>query len=313
MTLDALRQFARTPRSSATSIALEACYGGNEGIEVLDRDWDNLIILDACRYDVFSAVNDLDGSLTPVRSAGSSTSEFIRANFAGREAYDTVYVSSNAMVGDKREFIDVYKLVGLWQNQPEVTRQEETTENNTAPRSVPEPEPVVEKILEYNQKYPNKRLIAHFLPPHTPFLVKDGEKLSSDSPYRTFTAARRGEITAAEIRSVYTENVGHVLSYVAELVRELGGKTVVTADHGELLGEGVPWYIRLVHPRWEWSKRHYFDFGHYTGLYEPELVTVPWLEIESESRREVVAADEPAGDDIQESAIEEQLQALGYH
>jgi len=34
-------------------------YGGCEN--VMDKDWDNLIILDACRYDIFKDVNFIDG------------------------------------------------------------------------------------------------------------------------------------------------------------------------------------------------------------------------------------------------------------
>lgn len=189
---------------------------------------------------------------------------------------------------------------------------ERDVDDNTSPRSVPEPEPVVEKTLEMHDEHPDKRLIAHFLPPHTPFLVKGGEKIDESSPYRTFTAVRNGEISTDEIRAVYVENVAYVLSHVERLLEELDGKTVVTADHGELVGEGVPWHVRVLHPRWDWSKRHYFDFGHYGNVHEQALVTVPWLEIETGSRRSIETAEQPAGVEFDESAIEAQLEALGY-
>lgn len=103
----------KNPRSAATSLALNLTYRSGTGIDIFERDWDNLIILDACRFDIFARVNEIEGSLEAVRSRGSSTSEFIRENFAGRQFYDTVFVSSNTMVGSRREHIDVYKLVGL--------------------------------------------------------------------------------------------------------------------------------------------------------------------------------------------------------
>ena len=40
------------------------------------------------------------------------------------------------------------------------------------------------------------------------------------------------------IREAYESNLRYVLSYVSKLVRHLKGIKVITADHGELLGEG---------------------------------------------------------------------------
>lgn len=289
--------------------ALDFQYGPTDGVTILEEDWDNLILLDACRYDVFEAVSELPGKLQKRTSHGSSTAEFLQWNFANRTAYDTVFVSSNAMIGSRKTSIDVYKLVGLWGETVDVPSN--NPENNTDPRSVPDPEPVVEKAIEMHHRYPNKRLIVHFLPPHTPFLIKDGDRLTPDSPYRTYTAAREGTVSAAEIRAVYEENVRYVLEYVSELLETLEGKTVVTSDHGELLGEGVPLSAELLHPRWPVTKRHYFDYAHYTGIHEQALINVPWLAIDGERRR-IVAADSPEGIEIDESAIESQLEALGY-
>jgi len=289
---------------------LDRIYGPNEGIHVMDQDWDNLVILDACRYDVFAEVNHLPGDLRPVTSRGGATPEFIRENFADRTCYDTVFVSGNAQLGSRIDDIDVYKLIGLWGEADESEPDE--TDDNTLSTSIADPEPVVEATLDAHAQYPHKRLISHLLPPHTPYLVKDGEPLPPSSPYRTLTAAREGEVTAAELRAVYRENVEYVLSYVEELIEELDGKTVVTADHGELLGEGVPWYVRLLHARWGVGNWEYFDYGHYSRVHEPELVTVPWLEIEGGPRREIRTADHSEGHEMNESVIEEQLAALGY-
>ena len=34
---------------------------GNKGVHIMREDWDNLIILDACRYDMFEKVNSIKG------------------------------------------------------------------------------------------------------------------------------------------------------------------------------------------------------------------------------------------------------------
>jgi hypothetical protein len=175
-----------------------------------------------------------------------------------------------------------------------------------------DPSVVVDRALSVHQEYPNKRLVVHFLPPHTPFLVRGGEPIPEDSEYRTFHGVRNGTVTESEMREVYRENVEYVLDFVEELVDGLDGKTVVSADHGELLGEGVSAACRLLHPRWSFRDRANFDYGHYSKIRVPELVEVPWLELPHNGRRRIVAADEPAGVEMDEEAIDEQLEALGY-
>lgn len=295
--------------------------GTQGGLDILAADWDNLIILDACRYDVFKALNEVPGKLQRKISRGAATPEFIANNFANRTAYDTIYISSNAMIGELADSINVYKLVGLWDEQTRSTGHtsqdnenysEDPHESHIHPASLPNPEPMVEQTLDILNKHPNKRIITHFLQPHTPFLVKDGQPLPPDSPYRTFTAAAKGNIPRDEIQDVYKENVQNVLEAISNLLYELRGKTVITADHGELLGEGVPKYVELLHPRWEYSKRYRFDYGHYRSVRVPELVYVPWLTIESNDRPEIHDAGRSIGVEMNHSSIEDQLEALGY-
>lgn len=39
-------------------------FAQREGTFVMEADWDNLLILDGCRYDVFAERNDIDGDLS---------------------------------------------------------------------------------------------------------------------------------------------------------------------------------------------------------------------------------------------------------
>lgn len=61
-------------------------------MNVLEKDWDNLIILDACRLDYFERLADLPGRTERIESLGAITYRFVRGNFAGRTLYDSVYV-----------------------------------------------------------------------------------------------------------------------------------------------------------------------------------------------------------------------------
>jgi hypothetical protein len=61
-----------------------------DGVDIHEQDWDNLLILDACRFDYFDRYNEIDGDLQSRQSRGSTSREFIRGNFSNRRAYDTV-------------------------------------------------------------------------------------------------------------------------------------------------------------------------------------------------------------------------------
>lgn len=132
---------------------------------IVEEDWDNLIILDACRYDLFEEANFIPGELTPVRSLGSKTGEFLKENFGGSQFPDTVYISANPQV--QLHNIDqlFYDRIRLWEN-----------EWDNEKRTIP-PTAVANRSLQTERAYPNKRLIIHFVQPHYPFIGEKGEKI----------------------------------------------------------------------------------------------------------------------------------------
>src|SRR5208282_1385184 len=73
-----------------------------EGVYVYDESWDNLIILDACRYDTFRELNQIRGLLEYRISRGSSSEEFLLENFTKHPTTenfsDLVYVAANPYV-----------------------------------------------------------------------------------------------------------------------------------------------------------------------------------------------------------------------
>lgn len=55
------------------------------GVNIIDADWDQLLILDACRYDIFSEhAGELPGTLSRRESKASATRQFLEANFGGK-------------------------------------------------------------------------------------------------------------------------------------------------------------------------------------------------------------------------------------
>ena len=97
----------------------------------------------------------------------------------------------------------------------------------------------------------------------------------------------------------YRKNLQLVLDEVDTLLDSLDGKTVVMADHGELLGES-----HLTLPLRK--------YGHPTGIRVPELVEVPWLVCDSDDRFWNVA-EKPEGERTESiEEVESLLRDLGY-
>lgn len=266
---------------------MNATFGGNRGTYVMKQDWDNLVILDACRYDVFKQVNSMEGKLTMVKSRGSHTGEFMRQNFGDDTFPDTVYVSANpnpAEVGAA-----FHAIIPLWEEGWDEDLQTVL------------PDTVTKTALEAADKHPNKRLIIHFLQPHYPWIGPEGRRYMEKYGYRPQTQPdnvwmrlRRGEVPKDEVWEMYKENLEVTLPYIESLTKRLTGKTVVTADHGNAFGE---WDV----------------YGHPAATYIEPLIRVPWFVIPNRKRKKITegSATEMMSS-YQDSVSDDQLEALGY-
>lgn len=273
-------------------------YGS--GIDVMSKDWDNLIILDACRYDFFAEHIQMDGELKRVISKGSHSREFIQRNFAGRELHDTVLVTANPFVEDLEN--DVFfrvcysEVFDRWRDDM---------------KTVP-PEAVVDAVLDMRDQYPNKRLIAHFMQPHAPFIGPTGRKLAKNADFGVFNpdlvgydvpdigiarAVTEGYVDDIELRRAYRENVEIALENAETLIDRMDGKSVITADHGEMLGERVLIQKRYAHPN---------------KLYTPELRFVPWFVIDGDERRKITSGEPKGFETLDDTVRESRLEDLGY-
>lgn len=144
-------------------------------------------------------------------------------------------------------------------------------------------------------------------PPHWPYYGEVGQKAfgDDDGPQWEMWTANQHHGERSVLRKAYRENLELGLKHVANLVGRLDRKTVVTADHGQLLGDTM-WPIPLP------------GYGH-PELHLPGLVAVPYLECSCESRR-TVTADSSVGDlhpnegddrNVSDAAAE-RLESLGY-
>ncbi|OLZ40166.1 hypothetical protein A6E15_03855 [Natrinema saccharevitans] len=261
------------------------------------EDWDNLIILDACRYDYFERLNTIDGTLYKAPSKGKKSWEFMRENFATGEFHDTVYVTANPFSTD----LDAETFYHI--DHLHADRWDEDI-------GTVQPDDVVSAAIAAHEQHPDKRLIVHFMQPHRPYLGETADKLrrrldlqgygKHDEGIQIWGAVKQRDVTFQEIRDAYTESLEIALGHVEELLEAVPGKSVVTADHGEMLGERVYPFTSRV-------------WGHMEGFSTPTLREVPWLVIGADDRREIRSSDPIESErELDDDEITDRLEALGY-
>lgn len=284
---------------------------------IYSTDWDCLIVLDACRYDYLKNTykNWLDGTIIKVKSPATCTSQWLENTFKGKKWKDVIYVSANPYINslekEPSHGVDAknhfYKVFDVWDD----------FWNSKIGTVKPKHVSKVARIAR--AKYPEKRLIIHFMQPHDPYFsigtVKEGDEgissvdksikerqnngeksylrrifsvafeklirnLGSEAKYlvpafHSFIyktgfwskSISRVELVGrihgnSKLRLAYAENLNLVMKEVKKTVQRLPDKKIViTADHGELLGENGLY----EHPRW---------------INHPILTEVPWLELE---------------------------------
>lgn len=284
----------------------------------MSEDWDNMFILDACRYDIFAKTNTLDGNLEYRVSRGSKSWPFMQGNFVDKTLHDTVYITGNAHAPKLNE--DTFHAIEYIPVKPLSSSNYPGYPKDSYAVL---PEDIAEAALTAHEQFPEKRLIIHFMQPHTPYLGETGRKMYNKVNKRrdqitVDMGGRAGNIKLtvyqlmnngavefddATLRDAYVENLDLVLGHVEQLFDEINGRTVVTGDHGECLGEQP-----LYHENSQYSGKLY---GHLPEV-RPELRKVPWLIHDSNTRRDVVSEDPVGHDRIDENQVQQQLEALGY-
>ena len=253
-------------------VGAEIWHRFGSGVDVMRAEWDNLILLDALRVDVCREHAPEGWTVETVQSPATNSWSYMTQCYAGRELHDTVMVSANPFVNDL---------------PPSTFHAVHYIHHDDG--SVPGPEEVTEVALDAVAQYPSKRIIVHYMQPHAPFLHRD-----DPYPQYPFDRARRtGDLDA--LRADYVANFCLVQSSVIDLLPHLMGPTVVTADHGEALGESYRGLRR-------------FEHGHAI----PEVYRVPWVEFMNGERRAITAEAPLPRTAIDEHQRQQQLAALGY-
>jgi|AntDeeMetagen134_2_1112570.scaffolds.fasta_scaffold00884_6 hypothetical protein len=288
------REWKNTPFYAASSTR-------RESLSVMDADWDTLVVLDACRVDLFeeTVAADRFDAYRRVRSPASATSEWMRYSFPD-EYGDTVYVAGSPMLARHA--------AGSFHRVEEVWRDGFDSELGTVPA-----DHVTDAALDAHSAHPNKRQIVHYIQPHYPF-VHDPDlqfwswsgtpELDSDHAddraRHVWEALEKGLADRDTVWAAYRRNLEYVMEHVTELLDGIDGRTVITADHGNLVGERL---TPVVGPR---------AYGHPPCRRHPTLTTVPWATVDSAPRREITEDAVESHSTASESEVDERLRALGY-
>jgi len=245
---------------------------------VLNEPWKNLIVLDACRYDLFKNYNTISGNLKKINSAGSHTEEWFKNNFVGKKCRDIIYISANPQISNyfinKRYGYNPFlKVVDVWKDKW-------SDELGTVC-----PERVNEVTLENLKIHPEKKYIIHYMQPHFPFIgefkiendiMTLGRKKilrnqnKSERVIKTpWYLASNKLIDINKVIKAHISNLKLVLNTIEKLLPNLIGKTIITSDHGNLFGE-------IAHPLLPFKM---YMYGHPSHFHVKKLVEVPWLEV----------------------------------
>jgi len=268
------------------------------GVDIFYEDWDNLIVLDACRYDLFRDRYRGEGKLEDRISRGSSTTEWLRGNFKDEKLLDTVYITANPQFYRHQDWLNTrfHAVEHIW--------KEEGWDES---RMTVLPETTTKSALEVAEEYPSKRIIIHYIQPHYPFLTEDKQPFDDEQAFfnpdevDSWIQMMTGELNTDRevIWQAYQETLDRTLPLVEKIITKLEGKSIVTADHGNMVGDRArPFPIR------EW--------GHPRGIYTEELVKVPWLVIDNERREITVEESTDTQIDIADDTVKERLADLGY-
>lgn len=208
--------------------------------EFIDQDRFMLIILDACRFDALKHI--YGDQVQCVRSAGLNTQQWFKNVW--NDKYDLTYFSSAPMCGhtDIKGYLgtDHFEVVEVW----DIGWNEEL---GTVP-----PEAMVKAVKVENVN----KMVVHFMQPHAPYIGEYSLKCNELGENKVARLAKKHGDEA--VRKAYFSNLMRAVNEgVNPLAEWFDGPIVITADHGESLGENgnyghnrpdcpalrnVPWY-----------------------------------------------------------------------
>jgi hypothetical protein len=280
------KSLGRNGPRKTLSILRQMCYRGlwftftsryPLGTNVYEREWDALLVLDACRVDALRAVADefdFIEHVDSIWSVGSHSHEWmcqtfttdrlpeinrttyvVGNGFAQRTFYDQElpFRSVNPLVRsafDVADAADFHLLDGVW------THGHDDRLGNVPPRYI------TDRAIKLARQEDPERLIIHYNQPHIPHMAAaiDSDRPLTEAESEPFSLLKEGDLDRKAAMASYLDNLRLVLGEVELLLENLDADTVaISADHGEAFGE----WGQYSHPR---------------GSINPVIKKVPWAE-----------------------------------
>ncbi len=243
---------------------------------ILRRDWGVLIILDACRLDAYLEAENkpLDGIVGAAYSGASVTPHWLMRTWLDGDWSDTIYISANIFANKSigrmkhlHRYFD-YNLGDVFMDIVEVWRTSMDRETGIIhPRHVYRAFRMVRTRMRLRKYVLGKdyRVVLHFMQPHLPYITMENlsrlinklDKRLRDSglalgyDYLFIPLLRKYSSRERQlIWRHYMSNLEEALNYVRQIVMETKGvKKIITADHGEMLGEqNMYFHFDIDHP-----------------------------------------------------------------
>lgn len=282
------------------------------GVNVYDRDWDLLVVLDACRPDALHAVADEYPFLERIEtvwSRGSMSEEWLAKTFTTPhlEAVErTAMITSNRYIEPVLSNRTFPRSTGWapfgWPDWNVVTADDFAHldpvwryARSERLKQVP-PRVLTDHAITLLRRREFERTIVHHLQPHHPFIaraVRENDSVTTEEA-EVMAALRDGRLSRREAWRRYLDNLRLVLDETALLLDNVDAQTVaITADHGELFGR-------------------YGLYGHPCGVPIPSLRRVPWVETTAADRRTHDPVDHRSPSASPTRPVTAQLAELGY-
>jgi len=290
------------------------------GTNIYDRDWDALIILDACRVDALREVApeyDFIDSVDSVMSIAGTSKEWVDHTFTTSyedAVNDTAYVTANSfaeqLANDSRDYLKYLESEetlayrsGLL--SPLVHDNKLSAENFDTftplfsqfvgdPVDQLHPQVVTDVAIQTAKETDANRLLIHYMQPHKPYIYPTSSDDEMEEYHRRPFEYLRQTGSREMVWEAYLNNLRFVLDHVDILLDNIDAERVVlTADHGEMFGE---WGLT----------------GHKAGVLHPALRWVPWVVTSAEDTGEYEPDEHLEGHEATEEEIRERLKVLGY-
>lgn len=263
----------------------------NYGSKPLEHEWDVMIILDACRADLFQEyaprhdIYERFETVSSTYSCASTSHEWFEKGFGPEvgDISDVHYVTQNPHLA-RLDCTRFNAVEPLW-----TVKGDDTT-------GLVDPQIVTNVALEAYARSEADRFIVHYMPPHAPFLHCPDRYRSPDRPWGddVWFGLQIGRFDKREVWNDYGRNLLRALDEVQRLIRHVSGDVVVTADHANGIGElGI--------------------YGHPEYVPVPAVKAVPWAKATGLGI-DYDASDLPNVASLAEAdiGVEGRMEALGY-